>query len=138
MPCGVTTLGVWAMAVALPPMVQGEQLACVTVKVKMSELFKLATGNVPLKAESLDPAMTTLERGTKLALFASVTVATLLATLMVVMGNGAPGGSIVGATPAPGIERPCPTRKSLTPPEQVIWLLAAVVLQVIVGGVKPL
>src|SRR5580692_69553 len=120
MPCGVTALGVCASVVALPPIVQGEQLACVTLKVKMSEFVKFATGNEPLKVASLEPAMTTLEPGAKLALFASVTVATLLATLMLEMGNGAPGASMVGATPASGMARPCPMRKSPTPPEQVI------------------
>src|SRR5580692_11749985 len=120
MPWGVTALGVCAMTVALPPIVQGEQLACVTLKVKISEFGRFATGNVPLKAESLEPAMTTLEPGAKLALFASVTVATLLATLMLEMGKAAPGVSMVGATPAKGMARPCPMRKSLTPPEQVI------------------
>src|SRR5580658_8516707 len=134
MPCGVTALGVGAMAVALPPIVQGAQLACVTLKVKVMAFVRLATAKVPLNAESLEPAMTTLEPGAKLALLTSVAVATLLATLMLEMGNGAPGGSMVGATPAKGMATPCPTRKSLTPPEQVIWLLLAVVAHVIVGG----
>src|ERR1700722_12836224 len=119
-------------------MVQGGQWACVTLKVKMSEFVRFATGNVPLNAESLEPAITTLEPGAKLALFASVTVATLLATLMLEMGNAAPGASTMGATPAVGMATPCPMRKSLTPPEQVIWLLLAVVLHVMVGGVNPL
>src|SRR5271163_4824261 len=120
MPWGVTAAGVGAMAVVLLPIVQGAQLACVTLNVKVPPFRKPATANVPLKAASLEPASTTFEPGAKLAEFASETVATLLATLMLEMGKGAPGVSIVGTTPAKGMEMPCPMRKSLTPPEQVI------------------
>src|SRR5579862_6897815 len=116
MPWGVTAVGVTAATVAPPPIVQGEQLACVTLNVRLSELIRLATGKVPLKAESLEPVMTTLEPGAKLALLARVAVATLLVTLILAIGNGVPGVSMVGATPAVGIATPWPTRKSLTPP----------------------
>src|SRR5690348_104601 len=98
----------------------------------------LTTANVPLKAASVEPAITTFEPGEKLPGVPRVSVPTLLETLMLETGNGAPGASIVGATPAVGMATPWPTRKSLTPPEQVIWLLEAVVLHVIVGGVMPL
>src|SRR5271155_1064013 len=112
MPCGVTALGVCAMVVALPPIVQGEQLACVTLKVKTSGFIRFTTGNVPLKAASLEPAITTFEPGTKLAALGFVTVATLLATMMLKTGKGPQGTRIVGSAPAAGMARPCPMRKS--------------------------
>src|SRR5271156_3577226 len=50
--------------------------------------------------------------------------------------TAAPGVKTVGAAPAPGIDTPYPTRKSLTPPPHEIFALPLVVLQVIAGGVK--